>query len=249
MSGTFGPKINSEGKARGHGQTGLIAYFDCSNPQSYNGGSSIRDLVGGFSGTVSASGLTNRNGGAIEFDGTDDSISIDFSQLGTLSDMTLEIVAETYGGVALSSQECLIETDDGRDNGFGVFLEYGGKDFAWLDNPSNPSDILIHSHDGSSSSLLSTGPFVLTLTCKSSGVANMYYNGILVNATSGFASRMRVLTAASSKPMIIGQDRNRGNLWRGYFYSLKIYNKIVKPTENRNVKDIKRKVKLTKRKL
>ena len=69
----------------------------------------------------------------IEFDGTDDSISIDFSQLGTLSDMTLEIV-KTYGGVALSSQECLIETDDGRDNGFGVFLEYGGKDFAWLDN-------------------------------------------------------------------------------------------------------------------
>ena len=83
MSGTFGPKINSEGKARGHGQTGLIVYFDCSNPQSYNGGGSIRDLIGGFSGTVAASGLTNRNGGAIEFDGTDDSIRFDFSLLGS----------------------------------------------------------------------------------------------------------------------------------------------------------------------
>lgn len=251
MSSTFGPKITNRGSATK--EDGLVFYFDASNKQSIRSGeTSIYDLVSGHEGRLTGASWINRYGGAIQFDGVDDFMEFStVNKLGTPDNMTIELVAESFNG----NTAHLVDSQDGRGAGFAIGLEQGGKDFVFGSTLPPTSPILYHSHYGSNPSLMTDGPFKLTIAVRDNNSGAMYYNGTLVSKDTNFASGLKTFMASVSYPLTFGTSTRYGSgagsrveFFKGWIYSFKIYNTILDDSDVRvNRRSVTTKYKISKR--
>ena len=201
----------------------LVLCLDAANTKSYGGsGTTWTDLSSeGYNGTISGATYTSGVDGYFDFDGTNDSVTIDSGIRSTVG----EFVATSSNPFSISIWFEPTTSDTGRNcmfakaNGFGsagnIFLEYAGTNLSSVIRGTSTSNFY--------TSLTSTWHEVVI--CWDGTTFKSYVNG-------SFVSNLSVGTAASQNTDVkIGNSGNGNEPFDGKISNVKVYTKGLTATE------------------
>ena len=214
MAVDYNPKIITDN---------LVLCLDAANTKSYGGsGTTWTDLSsGGYNGTISGATYTSGVDGYFDFDGTNDSVTIDSGIRSTVG----QFVAESSNPFSISIWFEPTTSDTGRNcmfskaNGFGsagnIFLEYAGTNLSSVIRGTGTDDFY--------TSLTSTWHEVAI--CWDGTTFKSYVNG-------SFVSNLSVGTATSQDTDVkIGNAGNGNEPFDGKISNVKVYTKALTATE------------------
>jgi hypothetical protein len=225
---------------------GLVLCFDGNNRKCYPGsGSIVYDLSGNNNYGTLTSGATVSSGG-LNFDGTDDYISITETSGMTPQVMTVDcwfkVNSETstsYGGAPNSYQMICFRQNTRTSTYEGVLLAFTEPAFSPTYGAPNTVFIQTATAGGAASSAVSSantifvGNIYSSIAVIDTTTLNLYVNGTLA-ATSSKASGIDYNANHTFK---LGRAVATGVSWdaafNGTIYSLKIYNRALSAAEVR----------------
>ena len=201
----------------------LVLYLDAANTKSYGGsGSTWTDLSSeGYNGTISGATYTSGVDGYFDFDGTNDSVTIDSG----IRTAVGEFVATSSNPFSISiwfepttsdnSRNCIFSKSNGFGSSGNIYLEYDGTNLTSVIRGTGTSDFY--------TSLTSTWHEVAI--CWDGTTFKSYVNG-------SFVSNLSVGTATSQNIDVkIGNSGNSGEPFNGKISNVKVYTKGLTATE------------------
>lgn len=201
-------------------QDGLVFNFDAGVKDSYNGGTTTYSLSGSNNGTLTnGPSFIKNNGGGIEFDGTDEYISVtpstsNFGITGT-SESTLLCALKFYTVTNSSVDNTFLRLGAGG-NGMRMYFTRNGR-FASA----------YYNNDWTSSYIPSANTFYYVgFTEDGTGSAKLYVNGSLEDSTTALAA-----PNTAGNLLYIGQYTGSNYSMDGIIYQAHVYNRVLSSDE------------------
>ena len=214
-------------------EDGLFISVDAGNVKSYpSSGTVLTDLISKTAGTlVNGTAFSASKGGILEFDGTNDFVSVEYGSSSDFVDeqFTLRAIFKWSGGGGGSDgRNYLIQNDDGGGSVYPLSLEINSRDyspprFATWNHTSNSN---YHRNSDKEVEQDVWYDFVVTYQRATSTV--IYVDGVLINTWTAVDSPMRPF----SNGFNIGTHRGRSNRWfNGSIGLAQIYNRALTASE------------------
>lgn len=211
---------------------GLLLALDAANHKSYPGsGTAITDLVSKTAGTlVNGTVFSASKGGILEFDGTNDHITVEYGSSSDFADdqFTLRAFFKWSGGGGGSDgRNYLIQNDDGGGSVYPLSLEinsqYDPPRFATWNHTSTTAD-----HRNSTKEVEQDMWYDFVVTYERAGSHVIYVDGVAVSTWDAPDSPLRPF----SNGFNIGTYRGRDNRWfNGSIGLAHIYNRALTAQE------------------
>ena len=202
----------------------LVLYLDAANTQSYTGsGSTWTDLSSeGYNGTISGATYTSGVDGYFDFDGTNDSVTIDSGIRSTVG----EFVATNSNPFSISvwfkpttsdsDRNCIFSKANGYGSSGNIYLEYSG---------TNLTAVIRGLGNSNFYTSLSNNTWHEVTLCWDKTTFKSYVNG-------SFVSNLNKGTATSQNTDVkIGNSGNGNEPFDGKISNVKVYTKGLTATE------------------
>ena len=214
-------------------EDGLFISVDAANIKSYPGsGTVITDLISKTDGTlVNGTVFSATQGGILEFDGTNDHITVEYGSSSDFADeqFTLRAIFKWSGGGGGSDgRNYLIQNDDGGGSVFPLSLEINTRDydpprFASWDHTSDTGN-----HRNSTKEVEQDMWYDFVVTYERAGSHVIYVDGVAISTWDAPDSLLRPF----SNGFNIGTYRGRNNRWfNGSIGLAQIYNRALTAQE------------------
>ena len=207
---------------------GLVLYLDAANPRSYPGsGTNWKDIINNNNGTLTNGPTFISNiGGAIDFDGVNDYISITNSTELNPSLITIQVLVNLQNLTSGTYPSIVTKSPTLGSSQYGLWFWRGGLSSSGCSlrvNNGSTSYTVNSNVDG-----YSTLQQWLLITATFDGrYLKIYYNGELKN-TEDIGSTTTI--TSTSNPLLIATDGESRN-FDGYVASTAIYNKALSTDE------------------
>jgi len=220
---------------------GLVFYVDAGNSSSYPGsGTTWTDLIGGFGGTLtSGPSYSSNNGGLIDFDGSDDYATTNYSSL----------FSDINGGMSINFW--IKTTATGRQSVLGAFNDgftTGGRVYINADSSggaaTNTGNIGWWCRDDSTNKLSFSADcdvqdgnwhnITITISGTSSSDIKIYNNSSSQTVTIGNSAFDKTDTSLLTHYVWLGAENSRGSVSQPFDGSLacvSFYDKVLSASE------------------
>ncbi len=210
-------------------QDGLVLNLDAGVKESYNGGTTWRDLKGSNDGTLTNNPTFDRdNGGSIVFDGSDDRVEIPDNDLFSFVNSAFSLSVWLKTSSTVSSSKGFISKGNTLTAGEYVFHSYNNQVAFRLTDNSTGAYRGVSANSAIDQGVWANFVAVSDGTQEISGMS-IYKNGVSLSVSDNSAGSFTGVQNTST-PLKIGA-RSNGEIFAGNIALSLVYNRALTATE------------------